>query len=142
MYFSLFIVIFGYILGTLIETPILMLGLSSRHSMSRRLKSGLWLTACTYPVISLVIPQYIDRALHESLYIVVAEIFAPAAECLLFWLAYGTKYEFGRSSMWQDFGVIVGANLASFAGGALLYYSGFVLILFQPILKFLSPDGL
>ena len=39
----------GYLLTILIETPILLVGLSKRHPIKRRLLAGLWLTACTYP---------------------------------------------------------------------------------------------
>ena len=53
-------------------------------------------------------------------YLVVAEVFAPVAECLLFWLAYGESDQAGTLSMWRDFGVIVIANLASFLGGEVL----------------------
>lgn len=46
------------------------------------------------------------------------------AECALFWLAYGEAKEFGKASMWRDFGAIVIANLASFAGGEVLNVYG------------------
>ena len=56
----------------------------------------------------------------RATYLVVAETFAPVAECILFWLAYGKSEEFGKKSMWQDFGAIVVANLASFIAGEIL----------------------
>jgi hypothetical protein len=58
------------------------------------------------------------------LYLTVAETFAPAAECLLFWIAFGTRQEFGRRSMWRDFGAITLANLASFGAGELISFWG------------------
>lgn len=109
----------GYLLTILIETPILVVGLSKRHSIKRRLIAGVWLTACTYPIVVLVMPM-IFRSESRTLYLTVAETFAPVAECVLFWLAYGIKQETGKRSMWQDFATIVVANLASFLGGEVL----------------------
>jgi hypothetical protein len=106
----------GYLLTILIETPILVLGLSERHSRARRLLAGVWLTACTYPVVTLVLPLlFIDSS--RTVYLVVAEIFAPAGECVLFWLAFGSRSELGKPAMWRDFLAIVVANLASFLAG-------------------------
>lgn len=101
----------GYLFTIAIETPILLLGLSRHHSIKRRLLSGIWLTACTYPIVVLVMPLLLPRAL----YLLIAETFAPVAECLLFWVA------FGKETRWRDFGVIVVANLASFLIGALIF---------------------
>src|SRR5712692_975177 len=53
-------------------------------------------------------------------YLTVAETFAPVAECILFWLAFGREEEAGKASMWRDFIAIVIANLASFLGGEVL----------------------
>jgi hypothetical protein len=54
---------------------------------------------------------------HQSraLFLLVAEVFAPVAECLLFWMA------FGKESRWRDFVVIVIANVASFVVGEVLW---------------------
>ena len=110
---------FGYLLTILIETPILLIGLSQRHSLKRRLLAGVWLTACTYPIVVLVLPPLFETA-SRAAYLIVAETFAPLAECILFWLAYGRAEEFSKLSMWRDFGTIVLANLASFAAGELM----------------------
>jgi hypothetical protein len=118
---------FGYLLSVLIETPVLLAGLSPRHSWKRRLFAGFWLTACTYPIVVLVLPMYFDLEERRALYLAVAETFAPVAECALFWAAFGTREEWGRWSMWRDFLVITLANLASFGGGELLAYWGFLL---------------
>ncbi|HEV7473324.1 MAG TPA: hypothetical protein VGN90_04690 [Pyrinomonadaceae bacterium] len=109
----------GYLLTILIETPILCVGLSRRHPLGRRLFAGIWLTACTYPIVTLVLPLIFapDR---RSLYLVVAETFAPVAECTLFWLAFGKTEEVGKPSIWRDFITIIVANLASFAAGEVL----------------------
>lgn len=104
----------GYLFTIAIETPILLLGLSRHHSIKRRLLSGIWLTACTYPIVVLVLPLlFVNQS--RAVFLLVAEVFAPVAECLLFWLA------FGKESRWRDFGVIVGANLASFLMGELTW---------------------
>lgn len=107
---------FGYLFSVAIETPVLVFGLSPRHTLSRRLFAGLWLTACTYPIVALVLPT-LFAGTSRAAYLVVAETFAPAAECALFWLAFGERSELGRRSMWRDFAAIVAANLASFAAG-------------------------
>ncbi len=109
----------GYLFSILIETPILIVGLSKRHSIKRRLFAGVWLTACTYPIVVLVMPLVFANA-SRIIYLIVAETFAPVAECILFWLAYGEAEQVGKASMWQDFATIVTANLASFLCGEVL----------------------
>src|SRR2546425_3961110 len=106
----------GYLLSILIETPVLLVGLSKRHSLKRRLLAGLWLTACTYPIVTLVLPLALA---HRSwtVYLVVAETFAPVAECGLFWLAFGRDDELGKRSMWRELSALLIANLPSFIIG-------------------------
>jgi hypothetical protein len=104
----------GYLFSITVETPILFIGLSARHSWRRRLFVGVWLTACTYPVVVLVLP-FSFRS--KPIYVIVAESFAPVAECALFWLAFG-EGEWDRSPWpWRDFAVILLANLTSFGLG-------------------------
>jgi hypothetical protein len=117
---------FGYLFSILIETPILLIGLSPRHSWKRRLFAGVWLTACTYPIVILVLPLCIDPVEHRLLYLAVAETFAPVAECALFWAAFGRPEDWGHWSMWRDFLVITLANLASFGVGELAYSQGWL----------------
>jgi len=103
----------GYLTTIAVETPILLIGLSRPHSMSRRSLAGLWLTACTYPIVVLVLPLLIEPRVW---YLIVAETFAPVAECVLFALAFhssGLRPGFRV----QDFIVITLANLASFLFG-------------------------
>src|SRR5215831_310771 len=120
--------VIGYPFTILIETPILLVGLSRRHSFKQKLFAGVWLTACTYPIVVLVLPLLFSGA-SRTIYLVVAETFAPVGECILFWLAYGRSEEFGKRSMWHDFAAIVVANLASFIGGeALNAYGWFGLL--------------
>ena len=109
----------GYAATILIETPILLWGLSRRHSWKKKIGSSLWLTACTYPIVVLVMPLLILRPWGLTAYILIAETFAPAAECALF-RATDTQYDFRSSltlSRWRDAGAIVLANLASFLIG-------------------------
>jgi len=109
----------GYLLTILIETPILLIGLSPEHRWQRKLFAGVWLTACTYPIVVLVLPLlFANRS--RGIFLVVAETFAPVAECVLFWLAFGETSRIGKRSMWRDFGAIVIANLASFLVGEML----------------------
>src|SRR6266404_4005755 len=109
----------GYLFSILIETPVLLIGLSQRHPIKRRLFAGIWLTACTYPIVVLVLPLAL-ASVSRAKYLVIAEVFAPVAECILFWLAYGESEQVGKPSMWRDFSAIVLANLASFVGGEVI----------------------
>jgi hypothetical protein len=110
---------FGYLFSIAIETPILLIGLSPRHSWGRRLFAGVWLTACTYPIVVLVMAPLLqgDDGSGTALYLLVAETFAPVAECALFWAAFGSREETWKWSMWRDFAAITVANLASFLLG-------------------------
>jgi len=94
----------GYLFSFLIETPIC-------SSVCRRgIRSGAecspesGLTACTYPIVVLVICRSLSPAPRAQFYLIIAETFAPVAECALFWLAYGEAEQFGKASMWRDFG--------------------------------------
>ena len=109
----------GYLLTILIETPILCLGLSRRHPLRRKLFAGVWLTACTYPIVTLVLPLLFSSE-SRARYLVVAETFAPVAECVLFWLAFGKEEVVGKASMRRDFIAIIVANLASFGIGEVI----------------------
>jgi hypothetical protein len=109
----------GYLLTILIETPILCLGLSRRHPLKRKLFAGVWLTACTYPIVTLVLPLLFSLD-SRALYLVFAETFAAVAECILFWLAFGTGAEVDKASMARDFIAIIVANLASFGIGEVM----------------------
>ena len=102
----------GYALSVAIETPVLVAGLSDCHPLRLRLFAGLWLTGCTYPIVILALPFLTGR-----LYVPVAEIFAPAAECALF-ATLTSKWN------WRDMAAIVAANLASFAVGEIVFRYG------------------
>ncbi len=110
----------GYLLAVVIETPILLVGLSRRHSLRGRLCAGFWLTACTYPIVVLVLPYVVWRPFGRAIYLAVAETFAPAAECGLFWLAFRAEKAAVDRGTFRDFAAIVVANLASFLIGEAL----------------------
>lgn len=109
-----------YGLTVVIETPILMVALSACHSRRSRLFAGFWLTACTYPVVVLVLPALISPTESRAVYLLVAETFAPLAECFLFWITFDRPGGIAHAAVWRDFGAITAANLASFAIGELI----------------------
>ena len=111
---------FGFLMTITVETAVLFLGLAPVHARGRRLFAGVWLTACTYPIVWLVIPAVFDPFDDRALYLWVAETFAPAAECLLFWLAFDLGQP--RQVILRDMVAITLANLASFGLGELLLY--------------------
>ena len=110
---------FGYLLTILVETPILLLGLSPKLSVRQKLLCGIWLTACTYPIVILVLPNLFLGA-ERWQYLLVAEIFAPLAECIIFSLAFRSRTERLFADWIRSFGAIIVANLASFGAGELL----------------------
>ena len=112
----------GYLLTVAIEVPVLLVGLSRRHPLRDRLVAGLWLTACTYPLVVLVFPYVIWEPFGQPAYLAVAETFAPLAECVLFWVVYGRRAERFRWGMVRDFLVIIAANAASFILGECLIH--------------------
>ena len=99
----------GYGLSIAVEIPVLLIGLSPRHSLRVKLFAGFWLTACTYPIVVWTLPP-----LTGKLYLPIAETFAPGAECILFATLF-------REWNWRDMIAIVAANLASFLFGVALF---------------------
>lgn len=123
----------GYALTVLLETPVLWFGLSPGHRPARRLVAAAWLTACTYPIVVLVLPPTMEAAWGRTAYVAVAETFAPVAECLLFWLAFGASSTQPRggdespatTNLARDLAAVVAANLTSFlVGGWLVSLAG------------------
>jgi hypothetical protein len=110
---------FGYVTTILIETLILVFLLPSKLSLKQRLFCGVWLTACTYPIVVLVLPPLL-APISWVLYLVVAEIFAPVGECLFFWLGFRGRSEFESRDWIRAFVAIIVANLASFGIGEIL----------------------
>jgi hypothetical protein len=115
----------GYLFSICVETPVLLLCLSRRHPLRHRLYAGIWLTACTYPIVVLVMYPWLMPT-SEALYLWVAETFAPGAECLLFWLAFGKREELGTDSFKCDMLAVVLANLASFGLGEIEPFKGWL----------------
>lgn len=113
-----------YLLTVAVETPVLLLSLSRRHSLGRKLLAGVWLTACTYPVVWYVIPSFLDPGERRWDYLLVAETFAPLAECLIFWVAFVRGLPKHRPATIRDMAAVVLANLASFGVGEVVNWFG------------------
>lgn len=111
---------YWFVITVAVETAVLLIALSRRHSWKTRVFAGIWLTACTYPIVWLVIPQLINPNSERTLYLAVAETFAPVAECLLFWLAFERPRPVARRDLIRDMLTIIVANLASFGVGVWL----------------------
>jgi hypothetical protein len=94
----------GYLCTVVVELPVLVAGLA--------------LTAFTYPIVICVLPPLVWEPWGRGWYLVVAETFAPLAECLLFRLVWGPAPD--RRSAARDAGAIVLANLLSFGLGELV----------------------
>ncbi len=109
----------GYMVTITIETSVLMVLLSRRHSLRVRLFAGVWLTLCTYPVVWLVLPPLFAPE-SRSWYLLTAETFAPLAEVMLFWLAFNRWLPRDPLATGRDTLAIVVANLCSFGLGELL----------------------
>lgn len=107
----------GFLLTVAIETPVLMALLSKPHPMSRRVFAGVWLTACSYPIVILVMPLMFES---RFIYLIIAETFAPAAECVLFFAAFAQPGDAWRDRL-RDAVAITLANLASFGIGVLVF---------------------
>jgi len=114
---------FGYLFTILIETPVLLVGLSSKVSFKQKLWCGVWLTACTYPIVILVLPA-IFFGQSRALYLFVAETFAPVGECFLFWLAFRGKNLLDPGDWMRCMIAIILANLASFGFGEIMNHYG------------------
>ena len=109
----------AYALTVALEMPVLLVGLSRSHPLKRKIAAGFWLTACTYPIVVLALPLLFDirhQASNYTMYLAVAETFAPLAECVIFALAFHHKYT-PRAERWRDYIAITLANLASFVIG-------------------------
>ena len=114
----------GYLITISIETPVLVVGLSRPHPLARRLFAGIWLTACTYPLIVLVVPVLLPQDRHPVAYLVVAEGIAHFGECVLFWAAFHAGRRITWRHRWQDYAAVFLANLCSFLGGEWLHWRG------------------
>lgn len=119
----------GYLLTILVETPVLLVGLSSKVTLRQKILCGIWLTASTYPIVVLVMPMlFADWQRWQ--YLTVAETFAPVAECTLFWLAFRGNELLNKRDWVECFIAIVVANLASFGVGEIFNYYGWFGLLY------------
>ena len=110
------LLVFGYCLTVLIEIPILIVGLSRKYGVTETIVNGLLLTAITYPVVVMVLPAIFTGMGIENrtLFLAIAESFAPVTEVLFFRYLIDQPLT-GRLD--RDGAVIVIANLTSFLLG-------------------------
>src|SRR5262245_59089856 len=118
----------GYLMTITVETAVLLVCLSRRHPVRVRIFAGVWLTTCTYPVVWLVLPPLFQE---RWLFLVVAETFAPVAECAIFWWAFVRGLPPDRRATLRDVAAIVLANLCSFGMGEVIYAAGWSGLLFS-----------
>jgi hypothetical protein len=96
----------GYALTVAFEAPVLLAGLgrgptrrldatapsasapsgppTRRYAVRQRIAASLWLTAVTYPIVAVVLPIVLWPREPYLTYVIAAETFAIAVECLLF----------------------------------------------------------
>lgn len=89
-------------------------GDDSSATSLRRLADGLYLSDRGFGTSG----DFFDQS--RALYLTVAEIFAPAGECFLFWLAFRGKGQLESSDWTRCMIAIVIANLASFGFGEIM----------------------
>ncbi len=111
------LMLLGYALTVAVEAAVLLVGLSRRHRVRTRVLAGVWLTACTYPVVWLVLPPFFPDPHDRWRFLLVAETFAPLAEWVLFYAAFVRGRPPNRRATVRDLAAVVAANLASFAVG-------------------------
>lgn len=109
----------GYVTTILIETTVLIFLLSPKMSLRQKILCGVWLTACTYPIVVLVLPTLMADS-PRWLYLLVAESFAHFGECVIFWLAFRGREDFDTNDWIRCFIAVLLANLASFGIGEIL----------------------
>ena len=97
----------------------LLVGLSRRHPVGCGCSPG-----CGSPPARTRSCGSCSRQLFENrtLYLLVAETFAPVAECVLFWFAFIVGLPHDRRATVRDMVAITVANLCSFGLGELIYY--------------------
>ena len=98
----------------LIEGAVLWGALASHHTRTVRLQSAALLSMATLPLVWFVLPAVCLPALGRLGYLLVAETFAPAAECALF------RVLAGPAMTRQDTIAIVAANVLSLTAGVIV----------------------
>ncbi len=109
----------GLALSILVETVVLITGLSLEHRMQHRLFAGVALTLCSYPVIALGLPMLMLLGQPRSTYLWVGETTAALIELLVFTLAFEVKSPQHRV---RNLTVVFFANMASFAIGEVVLH--------------------
>ena len=56
----------GYLFTVAVETPVLLVGLSPPHSWWRRIVAGVWLNACSYPIVVIAMPALLGESHHYA----------------------------------------------------------------------------
>jgi hypothetical protein len=117
------VLLLGYCLFVAIELPIFLLALSARNDRRQRIFSALWLTACSFPLVILVMPAFIDMFVpkdwHGPVNTMQIALITPIVECLLFWmltrpLDEPNSPQVSQAEWIHDLFVIVFANVLSF----------------------------
>lgn len=109
----------GYVTTVLIETTVLIFLLSPKLSLKQKILCGIWLTACTYPIVVLVLPTLLYDY-PRWIYLTIAELFAHFGECVIFWLAFREREDFLKADWIRCFIAVLLANFASFMIGEVL----------------------
>lgn len=104
-----------------IETVVLVAILTRRHRLSVRLVAGIWLSACTLPIVWLVLPWFFSSHGSDKAYVVTAETFAAVTECCLFWIAFvRSQRRDKRATAWDMMTILLANALSYMAGGLIL----------------------
>jgi hypothetical protein len=111
--------VIGFPTTVFIETIVLLFLLPPKLSLTQKLLCGVWLTACTYPIVVLVLPPLLSP-ISWTLYLWVAELYAHFGECFFFWLAFRGREDFETRDWIRSFIAILLANFASFSIGEVL----------------------
>ena len=111
-------------LTVLLEGFVLWFALSRQHAPRVRLLAAVWLSSCTLPLVQFVFPLLEHFGSSRSVWVGLAEVFAPVAECLLFRELIERAPSAGPRASWRDYGAIIAANLCSFAVGERLVSLG------------------
>lgn len=109
--------ILGYLATISIEAPVLCVGMDRQTPVRLRLQAGLLLTAFTYPVVAILLPLVMSGVFSRPVYLLAAEVFAPAAEILFFRFMTARKV---TAPLDRNDVVIIVANLLSFSIGHVL----------------------
>lgn len=109
----------GYVTTVLIETTVLIFLLSPKLSFKQKILCGIWLTACTYPIVVLVLPALLADY-PRWVYLTIGELFAHFGECVIFWLAFREREDFTTKDWIRCFIAVLLANFASFSIGEIL----------------------